>query len=229
MNLKDKIVLITGSSQGIGKETAIQFAKERAKVIIIYNTNKKKGEETLKECKKLTDCLIIQLNITDLNSIKDCVEKVIDKFGAIDILINNAGVVVWKNFAEQSEKEIENQIDTNLTGLIKMTRAVLPYMKGQNEGIIINISSMAGKEAYEEITVYCATKFGVRVFTQSLAKELPKGIRVYCINPGMTATQMTNYQGMPPKKVAEVIVKIAKEVLGKKSGEDIDVENYLKI
>lgn len=223
MELKDKVVLVTGSSQGIGKETVLEFAKRGAKVIVTYNKNKKKAEEVLQECEKFNESLLIELNVKDKESIKNCVEKTIDKFGAIDILVNNSGVIEWKHFSEQNNNEIENQIETNLTGLIKMTKKVLPYFQGQNEGIIINISSGAGKEAYEDLTVYCATKFGVRGFTQALAKELPKGIKVFNVNPGMTATQMTNYEGIPPKKVAELIVKTAKGEMKIPSGGDVDV------
>ena len=223
MELKDKVVLVTGSSQGIGKETVLEFAKRGAKVIVTYNKNKKKAEEVLQECEKFNESLLIELNVKDKESIKNCVEKTIDKFGAIDILVNNSGVLEWKHFSEQNNNEIENQIETNLTGLIKMTKKVLPYFQGQNEGIIINISSDAGKEAYEDLTVYCATKFGVRGFTQALAKELPKGIKVFSVNPGMTATQMTNYEGVPPKKVAELIVKTAEGGMEIPSGGDVDV------
>jgi len=223
MDLKDKVVLITGSSQGIGKEAALGFSKEGSKVVITYNSNKQKGEETLKECEKLSECFLISLNVTNEDSIKNCVEKVIDKFGAIDILVNNAGVIFWKNFLEQSDKEIDLQIDTNLKGLVKMTKAVLPYFKGQNEGMIINVSSGAGKEGYSQLTTYCGTKFGVRGFTQAMAAELPKEIKIYSLNPGLTATQMTNFKGIPAKDVGDLIVKTAKGKVKVESGGDVDV------
>jgi len=227
MELKDKVVLVTGSSQGIGKETVVGFAEEGAKVVVTYNSSKKKGDEVLKECKKLTDSILLHLNVTDENSIKECVEKTIDKFGAIDILVNNAGVLSDKEIVEQSSMEIDSQIDTNLKGLIKMSKIVLPYMQGQNEGIIINIASVAGKEVYEGLTTYCATKFAVRGFTKALALELPEGIKTYSVNPGMTATQMTKFRGISAKKVAGVIINTAKEKLGKKSGDDVDVLDYV--
>ena len=98
MELKNKVVLITGSSIGIGKETALAFAKEGSKIVITYNTNKKEAEKTLKECKKPTECLLFHLDVTKTDSIKKVVKNTIDKFDAIDILITNAGVIVWKNF-----------------------------------------------------------------------------------------------------------------------------------
>ena len=226
MELKNKVVLITGSSIRIGKETALAFAKEGSKIVITYNTNKKEAEKTLKECKKPTECLLFHLDVTKTDSIKKVVKNTIDKFDAIDILITNAGVIVWKNFMEQSENEIENQINTNLIGLMNVTRIVIPYMK-EDGGIIINISSTAGKEGYNELVPYCASKFGVRGLTKALALELPENIKTYIVNPGITATQMTNLQGTPPKKVADIIVDATKENLDKKSGNDIDIEDYL--
>lgn len=227
MEIKDKVVLITGSSIGIGEETALAFAKEGAHTVITYNSNKQKGEEVFKACNKIKESFFIQLDIRSESSIKKVVESVIDKFGAIDILINNAGVLTVKSLVEQRSDEIDSQIDTNLKGLIKMTKAVLPFMQGQNEGIIINIASDAGKTGYGDFTIYCATKFGVRGFTQALADELPRGIKVYNINPSLTATQMTNFSGIPAKKVAEIIVRAAKEKIKADESRDIDVGENL--
>ncbi len=228
MELKNKVILITGSSKGIGKETAMGFAKQGSKVVITYNTQKKDAEKVLLECEKIAECMLVKLNVVDTISRNNAIEKIIDKFGAIDILVNNAGVLVIKNLIEQSEKDIENQIDVNLKGLINMTRKVLPYMQGQEEGIIINIASVYGKTGEEEVAPYCATKFGVRGFTEAMAKEHDKNkIRFYTINPNLTSTPMTNFRGVDPKKVVGVIIDTAKENLEKDSGEDIDVDDYI--
>jgi len=227
MELKNKVVLITGSSQGIGKAAALGFAKEGANVVITYNSNKKKGEEVLKECKKLGECFLIKLDVTDESSMKNCVESVVDKFGAIDILVNNAGVLSNKDFVEQNIKEIESQINTNFIGLIKVTKTVLPYLQGQDNGMIINIASVCGKEVYNGLTTYCATKFAVRGFTQALALELPEKIKVYAVNPGLTSTQMTGFHGIKPEKVGKIIVNTAKEKYKIQSGGDVDVLRYV--
>ena len=227
MKLKDKVVLITGSSQGIGEKTALEFAKKGANVVVTYNSNKEKAEKVFEECNKLNEAFLIQLDVRNENSIKECIEKVIDKFGAINILVNNAGVFTNKNLMIQSSKEIDLQIDINLKGLIKMTKAILPFMKEQNESMIINISSTAGKNTWEEISVYCATKFGVRGFTQALAKELPENIKVYSINPGLTATAMTNFQGISAKKVAKIIIKVAEGEIKPDSTKDIDIDKFV--
>ncbi|GBE20122.1 MAG TPA: SDR family oxidoreductase [Candidatus Pacearchaeota archaeon] len=228
MELKNKVVLITGSSRGIGKEAVKEFTKQGSKIIITYNTNKKDAEKTLQECAKITECMLVKLNVADSSSVSKAVEKIIDKFGSIDVLINNAGIVVIKNLVEQTEKEIEDQINVNLKGLINMTKNILLQMEKQKEGVIINIASVYGKVGEDEVAPYCATKFGVRGFTKAMAKEYCNNkIRFYNVNPSLTATPMTGFQGIPPKKVAEVIVNAAKESLGKDSGGDIDVDDYI--
>lgn len=221
--MKGKVVLITGASLGIGRETAFKFANEECNVIVTYYKDKKEGKETAEKCLELgaANLLLLQLNVMDNSSIKNCVRKTIAKFGHIDILINNAGIVVWKSLKEQSFEDIENEARTNLEGLIKMTRECLPHIKEA----IINISSGAGKSAYAGLSTYCATKFGIRGFTQALAREL-RGIRVISVNPGSTATRMTGYSGTKPEKVAEIILMAAKGEIKPDSSRDIDVWDY---
>ncbi|MBI2448765.1 SDR family oxidoreductase [Candidatus Pacearchaeota archaeon] len=227
MELKNKIVLVTGSSLGIGRETAIQFAKKGCKVIVTYHKDKKEGEKVFQECKKYGDALLLQLDISNNKSIDNAVKEIIKKFSRLDILVNNSGVVHWKELKDIIDKEIEQEINVNLLGLIKVTKAFLPQFYKQKEGIIINIASGAGKKAHKGLSVYCATKFGVRGFTQTLALELPHGVRTYCVNPGATATRMTDFKGIPSSKVAGIIIKTAEETLGKRSGDDIDVWEYV--
>lgn len=225
MDLYNKVVLVTGSSSGIGKATAIKFAQKGCSVIITYNQGKKNGEKVLETCRKYGNALLIHLDVTNDHSIEQAVEQIIQKWGKIDILVNNAGIVVGNLLIGQSTKDIEDQININLSGLIKVTRAFLPHLSDQ-EGLIINIASGAAKAPSPGLTVYCATKFGVRGFTQSLAKELPPGIRTYCVNPRITATRVTNYEGRDPAAVADIIVQTAEEKFGKESGDDIDVLDF---
>ncbi|NPA52056.1 MAG: SDR family oxidoreductase [Aquificae bacterium] len=221
--LKNKVTLITGSSIGIGRYTAYEFAKEQAIVIITYYKDKEEAIKTYKNCLELgmPEGKILYLNLKDNQSIKNCVKEVVDSYGQIDILINNAGVLAWKPLREQSFEEIENQVRVNLEGLIKFTKESLPFITQS----IINIGSGAGKTAFPELTTYCATKFGVRGFTQALALEEPH-INIYVVNPGMTATKMTGYKGVSPKIVAKVILNTAKGIYKKPSGSDIDVWEY---
>ena len=228
MKIKDKVVLITGSSSGIGKSTSIAFARKSAKLVLTYNKTKEGGEETLKECKKYSEALLVQLDVKDDNSINNLVKEIINHFRKIDIVINNSGIVVIKDFDKQTFEDIENHINVNLTGAMKVTHAFLPYLKKQDEALIINIASAYSKVVDSEVVPYCASKFGLRGFTQALALELPKNVRTYVVNPGLTATRMTNFSGVAVEKVADIIVKTAEETLNKKSGDDIDLKDYVK-
>lgn len=228
MDLKEKVVFLTGASDGIGHATALALAKEGAYLALTYHTQQKKAEALAKECEKLTKVLLLPLDIRDSGQILSCVEGVIDEYGGIDILINNAGVVVWKELVEQTPEDISSQVETNLLGPILLTRATLPYFQAQGAGLVLTISSTAGKTGYGEIAPYCATKFGLRGFTQAMAEEYAKfQIKFFSINPGMTATKMTDFQGVDPEDVAHIIVEAAQENYGKTSGEDIDVGDYL--
>jgi 3-oxoacyl-[acyl-carrier protein] reductase len=227
MNLKNKVVVITGANMGIGRATALAFARKGANVVITYKENKRAAQQTLRECQKHGEAILCYLDVRDEQTISKALKYILKEFGRVDVLVNNAGVIRWKRFIKQTMRDIEEQLAVNLLGLIKVTRIFLPQMIKQRRGIIVNIASGAGKEGFEQLTVYCATKFGVRGFTQALALELPKGVRTYCVNPGMTATRMTGYRGVPPERVAGVIVETAEETLGKRSGEDVDVWEYI--
>lgn len=224
-SLKNKVVVITGSSHGIGEQTAYQFAKEKCKIVVTYYVAQKEGKKVAKKCKELgaSKVLLQNLDVTNNKSIKTAVKNIIDEFHKIDILINNAGAVIWKPLRKQSLEDIEKQIRTNLEGLIKMTGECLPFIKES----IINIASGAGKTAYSDLTAYCATKFGVIGFTQALSQEL-SNIKVYAVNPGLTATRMTDFAGDDPAKVAKVILNTAKGEYGINSGGDVDVWKYLE-
>jgi NAD(P)-dependent dehydrogenase (short-subunit alcohol dehydrogenase family) len=226
MELKEKVILVTGSSSGIGKETAKLLAREGAKVAITYHKNKKEGEEALQEIKKEGTCALVQLDVTDDASIQNCISTILTRFEKLDGLVNNAGVIRWKELSKQDFEDIHIQVRTNLEGAIKVVSACLPHIKMQNEAVITNIASGAAKTPYMTLSTYCATKFGLRGFTQALALELPKNVRIYCVNPGMTKTQMTNFHGEPPENAAKVVVNAMKENLGKKSGEDVDAWEY---
>ena len=219
----NKIVLITGSSNGIGRETAFKFAAEKAKVVITYCNDRPGGQNTEKSCRELgaSETLLLKLDLRDNKSILNAVDKVVKTFGKIDILINNAGVGVWKPLKEQNLADIEDQIRTNLEGLIKMTRTCLPHVKD----MIINIASGAGQRAFADLAPYCATKFGVRGFTRALAQEISRP-KIYAVNPDMTKTRMTGFQGRPPEQVAQVVLDTARGRYRKKPGSDINVWDY---
>ncbi len=221
--MKNKVVFITGSSNGIGRETAFKFAFEKAKIVLTYCNDRPAGQNTEKRCRELgaSETLLIKLDLKDNKSIVNAVDKVVKTFCKIDILINNAGVSVWKPLKKQNLNDIEDQIRTNLEGLIKITWTCLPHIKD----MIINIASGAGQTGFADIAPYCATKFGVRGFTQALTQEISRP-KIYAVNPDMTKTRMTDFQGRPAEHVAQVVLNTAKGKYRKTSGSDINVWDY---
>ncbi len=224
-SLKGKTVVITGASIGIGREDAYGFASEGCSLAITYNTHKEEAEETAAKCleRGAPQCITVHLNIMDEKSIVRALREITFAFNQISILINNAGIIVWKHLGEQSLRDIEMQVRTNLEGVIKMTMLSLPYVKET----VINMASAAGLDGYEYLTTYCATKWGVRGFTKALAQEFP-GRKVFAVNPGVIATQMNDFQGMPPERVAEVIVNLAKGMYNVQSGDDVNIWDHVQ-
>ena len=223
MAFGNKTVLITGASSGIGQATAFKFAAGNY-LIITYRQNQAQCQNTADKCRQLgaKDVLILPLDLASDESIEAAIEKAINKFGKIDILINNAGFLVSKNLTEQSFEEISFQVKTNLEGLIKITKLCLPYIKQA----IINVGSNLGLIGKRNLSVYCAAKFGVRGFAKSLAKEMPN-LLIYTINPPLTATRMGSLAGIAPEKVAEIIFNAANGKYRAKSGADINVGDYI--
>lgn len=224
MSLKDRVVFVTGSSIGIGRAIAFEFAKEGCKLIITYRSNKIEAEKVVKKCRELgsPDVLLLKLDVSDNDSIKSSVKNIKGHFGKIDILVNNAGYLVWVPLSRQTFEEIEKCIRINLEGLIKMTLVCIPLV----QSLIINIASKTGTIAEMNSTTYGATKWGVRGFTKALALELPSEIRTYAINPAGTATQMNDFTGTPPEEVGKIIVNLAKGKYNLPSGSDVNIWEY---
>lgn len=223
--MKPRTVLITGSSSGIGRETAYRFAREGDEVVLTYHLGAVRGRAAERRCRDLGAgrTLLLHLDVRDEASVDAAAGRVARAFGRIDFLINNAGVGKFGRFKAQTRADIERQVRTNLEGLIRVTRAFLPLVRRG----VVNIASAAGEEAYAEMTVYCATKFGVRGFTQALAQEYPK-LRLCCINPDGTATRLSGYVGRPPAEVAEVIFRTVAGRIPVKRGGDVDVWEHVK-
>lgn len=217
-SLQGKVVFITGSSIGIGAATAKEFASQGSKVVITYHQSQADAQQVDKECQELgSETLLVQLNVKDNQSIQEAVDQIVAKFGRVDVLINNAGVLYDGNLNIAKLGEIEDQVQTNLEGLIKMTKVALPIVKD----LIINIASTVGSKAYPGYSTYAATKWGVRGFTKSLAGEISQ--KVVCVNPRLTATAMGDFEGDPPEKVAAVIADVVTGKMAAQSGDDINV------
>lgn len=193
-HLGGNVALITGTSSGIGEAVARAFAAEEAKIVM--------GARRLARVEALamalqkdfgTECLYAPLDVTKPKDGESLVNAAIAKFGRIDFLINNAGLARGKRYVAQGdEREWNEMIDTNVKGLLTVTRLVLPHMLAKESGHIVNIGSVAGLGVYEGGSVYCATKWAVKAITQTLRLELNgTGVRVTEICPGLVETEFS--------------------------------------
>lgn len=229
-----KTVFITGASSGIGKDTALAFAKNDWNVIA---TMRKPENET--ELKKFKNVKVFRCDVTDADSIKKSISDGLSAFDQIDVLVNNAGFYTIGVLEAATNEQIKRQLDTNLLGLINMTKEILPYFRKQKSGMIINISSVAGRTTVPLQSLYHATKWGVEGFSESLQYEVrPFKIKVKIVEPGVIKTDfygrsmtmmddksLNEYQdyskrvtsnlvkngndGSDPAKVADLILKVA--------------------
>ncbi len=193
MTSDQKIAIVTGSSSGIGREISLTLAKNN---FITYatmrNTQKISELKSISENKKIP-LRFAQLDVTDDNSVKNAMETIYNESGKIDILVNNAGYGLTGAFEDLSIDEIKNQFETNVFGLIRMTQAVLPIMRKQKSGLIVNISSIGGRVGFPAVSAYVSTKFAVEGLSESISYEVePFGIKVILIEPGAIKTNFFN-------------------------------------
>ena len=220
MNLKNKTVVVTGASDGIGKHIAKELAKEKVKLVLIGRNIlrlKKVKEEVIKLGSPQAKTYICDLQ--DSSQIKLCVEKIIQDFGSIQVLVNNAGI--WQKrgqLEEIDDKQVQEIIQTNLLGTIFFTKHLLPTLREQAEAAIINISSRSGVKAQAGQSVYTASKWAVRGFTKVLVEDLKNtNIKVAGVYQGGTNTDLFKKAGedwsdekyssfIPPQELAKTIV-----------------------
>lgn len=191
--MKQKVVLITGCSSGMGLSTAVYLSGKGYKVHAGLR-NLKEKDNLLSEAKKAGASVeLIQLDITDEISIKNTINTILKEEGRIDVLINNAGFGFAGFLEDCSMEEIRDQFETNFFGLVCMTKEVLPIMRKQKQGHVVNISSIGGKIAFPVLSIYSASKFAVEAITESLRIELaPFGIQVTAIEPTNVKTNFHN-------------------------------------
>ena len=188
---KQKVAVVTGSSSGIGYATALHLA--RAGYFTFATTrNPANGIDLIKAAENENlPVKVEQLDVTDPDSIKDFMSRISEAAGRIDILVNNAGYVLLGSLEDLSIKEIQDQFDTNLLGTIRVTQHVLPIMRAQRGGTIVNISSGVGRFGLPGMSAYVSTKFAIEGLSESLAYELsPFGIKVVLIEPGVVKTKI---------------------------------------
>ena len=228
------LAVVTGGDRGIGRAISEKLALEGYDIVIAAR-NKRAVANQVKRIEALeAKAWGFVCDLTDKEQIKKFAKDATDQAGIPDILINNAGVATNKDFVSNKDEEIEAMVGVNLLGLMFCTKAFLPKMIDRKSGIIVNISSGAGKSGVPGLAVYCATKFGVIGFTQALAQEVEgKGVLVYAICPGETETEMYHalYPGEPayfkPEDVAIEVLELIKNAKKIKPGSAIDVRKHV--
>ena len=225
VSIREQIVLITGASSGIGASCAKMFAKEGASLILAAR-RQDKLEAVATQIKQTYQSKIhlLSMDVSDRETVTTAIASLPESWGNIDILVNNAGLSRGLDKLQSGDiQNWEEMIDTNLKGLLYVTRSLLPKMVERNQGHIINIGSIAGHQAYTGGNVYCATKAAVRTLSQGIKMDLlGTPIRVSCVDPGTVETDFSNvrfrgdtenakkvYQGMnplTPDDIAEIVV-----------------------
>jgi NAD(P)-dependent dehydrogenase (short-subunit alcohol dehydrogenase family) len=193
MKSNQKVAVVTGTSSGIGHETSLALARSGFRTYAtMRNLNKSENIKSV-ATKENLPIHINQLDVTDDISIKNAVQAILSEVGRIDVLVNNAGYALNGAFEDLTMDEIKAQFETNLFGVIRTTQAILPIMRKQEFGIIVNMSSGAGRLGYPGGSAYVSTKFAVEGLSESMAYELePFGIKVVLVEPGVIRTNFAN-------------------------------------
>lgn len=220
----DKCALITGATRGIGKQIAITLAKQGYNIALNYRKENEELENTKKEIEKIgVQILAVKGDVANFEDCENFVKQVIERFGQIDVLVNNAGITKDMLLMRMKKEDFEQVIDTNLVGTFNVTKNVVPYMMKARSGRIINISSVVGISGNAGQTNYSASKAGIIGFTKSLAKEIAsRNILVNAVAPGFIETNMTDVLKDDVKQ------EIAKNIPLKRMGTTQDVANVVK-
>jgi 3-oxoacyl-[acyl-carrier protein] reductase len=191
--LKDRVAIITGGGQGIGRTTALLFAREGAK-IVVADVNADEGHETVSAIEdEGGTAIFVKTNVAKLKDAKAMANAAIDAFGQIDILVNNAGITRDATLKKMDEDEFDLVVDVNLKGVFNCTKAVLPHIKKSDHGRILNAASVVGLYGNFGQTNYVASKSGVIGMTKTWARELGrKGVTVNAVAPGFVETTMVD-------------------------------------
>lgn len=240
-NQTQRTALVTGSTRGIGKETTLLLLKKGLNVIISSRSQDSVDnviEEILdKFPSKKENILGLKCDVSKHSEVKTLVDVSVKRFGRIDVLVNNAGIVYFKSIMDTTEEEWDKTIDTNLKGVFLFTKEVLPYMIENKSGVIINVSSGAGKYGFPNLSAYCASKFGVIGLTESVAKEVTDyNVKIMAICPGGVDTKMikdivkvgynaSNRNWIKPEEVANKIYDMIFNQNGYYNGQSVEFYN----
>ncbi len=221
MNFKDKVVLITGASSGIGRESAKEFAKLGANIVLVSRT-KEKLDQVANELRKFNVItLTCQCDVSNKDQVKEMSKMVLDKFDSVDILVNNAGFAIYGSVSDLSIDEIESQMETNYFGMVYCIKNFLPTMIEKKTGHIVNVASVAASFGLPGIASYCASKFAMLGFSEGLKHELKNsGVGITVVSPIMVRTNFFEHPSfenvskfsstsLSSKTVAKAILKAA--------------------
>lgn len=214
MNLEGKAALVTGASRGIGREIALELARQGANVAVNFAGSEAKANEVVDEIKALgRDAFTVKCNVANPDEVSEMVKAAIERFGRLDIVVNNAGITRDNLLMRMKEQEWDDVINTNLKGVFLVTKAVTRQMMKQRVGRIINIASIVGVSGNPGQANYVAAKAGVIGLTKTTAKELAsRNITVNAIAPGFITTDMTDT--LPEDVKAEMLKQIPLARLG---------------
>ena len=212
LRLENKVVIITGGGQGIGKATARRFAEEGAKLAIV-DVNEQAGKAVADELSEQAEAVFLKVDVSKRNQAQQLAQAVHDHFGRIDVLINNAGILRDAQLLKMTEEQFDAVIAVNLKGAFNCTQAVAPFMVEQGSGRIVNASSVVGLYGNFGQSNYVASKAGLIGMTKVWARELGrKGICVNAVAPGFIGTEMV--QAMPEKIIAGMVEKVPLRRMG---------------
>ena len=221
MDYQNKIIVITGASSGIGEAAALEFAKKGATLVLVSRKEEKLRKVEKKLSKFDSKIHVIPCDVSNKSDVNEMSQQVIEKFGRVDVLVNNAGFAIYGSVKDLSIEDIESQMATNYFGMVYCIKNFLPTMIEQNSGHIVNVASVAGSFGLPGIASYCASKFAMLGFSEGLKHELNKtNIGVTVVSPIMVRTNFfdhPSFENMPkysptslsPQTVAKAIVKAA--------------------
>lgn len=215
-NIANKVVVVTGGSRGIGAEIVKKLARDKYRVILNYNKSENEAKKIKEDLQKDNiNIEIFKADVSKREEVKELIDFVINKFGKIDVLINNAGISQTKLFTDLTDEDWNNMIQTNLTSVFYCTQEAIKNMISRKEGLIINISSIWGVTGSSCEVHYSVAKAGIDGMTKALAKEVgPSNIRVNSIAPGIIDTDMN--KAYTDEEIKDIIEDIPLNKIGKK-------------
>lgn len=203
-----KVAIVTGASKGIGKACAVRLAKDGMTVVVNYSSSDEAARETVREIEEAGgEAVSYKADVSDLEQVKAMFKEIADKYGQIDVLVNNAGIVRDEYLLMLTEENLDKCMDLNVKGYFYCAQQAVLKMMSRKSGVIVNISSVSSKMALAGQSVYSATKGAVNSMTQTMAKELARyGIRVNAVAPGFVLTDMVD--GLPEEKKKEYLKEV---------------------